>query len=192
MGRWLVLGVTLWLSGCALWPSAPQGDMELGQGQSRTWILRGRVAVHRPEGNDSGKMEWRLQGDSQNLELLSPLGTTVALVTSTPLESHLTLADRREFSAADPESLTTSVLGYAWPLAGLPWWLRGLPDPGGVAEVERDEQQHPTRVAQSGWLIRYADWRLIGQDWLPGQITLEREGVSIRIRADQWVLEQHE
>lgn len=188
-----VLLVLMLLSGCATWTAGPQGDLDMAQGAPhRSWTMMGRVAVSRPQGNDSGRLEWRLTGVKQYLELLSPLGTTVAFLTSTPLETHLILADRREFVSSDPATLTETVLGYSWPLKGLSWWLRGQPDPGEPAEIERDEQHHIDRLMQAGWVIHYADWRQVGEEWLPGTLTLMRDQVRLRIKVDRWVLGQDE
>ena len=191
MGRWLWI-VGLMLTGCSLFSPTPQGDLNLTRGtaQPESWTMMARVVVQHPQGSDSGRLEWHLSGVDQQLELLSPLGNTVARVTSNPVQTHLILADRREFVSSDPSALTESVLGYAWPLSGLPWWLRGQPDPGEFAHIERDEQQHIRQLNQAGWVIHYAGWRQIGEDWLPGLLTLERKPVRLRIKVDRWVLGQ--
>ncbi|KXW59419.1 outer-membrane lipoprotein LolB precursor [Ferrovum myxofaciens] len=193
-GAWTVLWCALsLLSGCALWSPGPQGDLTLGQGTVQSWRLEGRIAVRQPTGSESGQLEWQLRGGmEQHLELRSPLGTTVALVDSSPLQTHLILSDHRDYRAGDPETLTQTVLGYALPLQGLPWWLRGQADPGLPAQVERDAEHHPQRLSQQGWVMTYADWRAVGGEWLPGTIRLVREDLQIRIKVDHWVLEQKE
>ncbi len=181
------------LSGCALWSSGPQGDLTLGRGTVQSWRLEGRIAVRQPTGSESGQLEWQLHGEAeQHLELRSPLGTTVALVDSSPLQTHLTLSDHRDYRASDPTTLTQTVLGYDLPLQGLPWWLRGRPDPGLPAQIEQDAEHHPLRLSQQGWVVTYADWRMVGREWLPGTIRLVREDLQIRIKVDHWVLEQKE
>lgn len=186
MGRWFLWGLVWLLTACA--SGGPQGDLNLHEGPVRSWTLLGRVAIHRPQGSDSASLDWRIRGDQQRLELLSPLGSTVALLTSTPLETHLTLADRREYVATDPSALTQQVLGYAWPLEGLAWWLKGEQDPQLPAVIERDEQGHISRLSQSGWVIGYTSWRQVGAEWLPGMLVLTREEVRIRVKVDRWIL----
>ncbi|NDU85301.1 MAG: outer membrane lipoprotein LolB [Ferrovum sp.] len=181
------------LTGCASWQNPPASDLVIGKGAVQSYRLEGRIVVRQASGSDSGKLEWQLQRDTeQHVELLSPLGTTVAVVDSSPLESRLVLADQRSFVATDPAALTQSVLGYELPLQGLPWWLRGQPDPTLPAQLERDGDNHLVRLSQQGWVMTYADWRSIGGQWLPGNIRLERENLHIRVKVDRWTLQQQE
>ncbi len=190
--------IVLWcalslLGGCALWSPGPQGDLTVGRGAVQGWRLEGRIAVRQPTGSESGQLEWQLHdGTEQHLELRSPLGTTVALVDSSPVQTHLTLSDHRDYRASDPTTLTQTVLGYALPLQGLPWWLRGRSDPALPAQMEWDAEHHPQRLSQQGWVMTYANWRVVGGEWLPGMIRLVREDLQIRIKVDHWVLEQKE
>lgn len=186
MAGWLIL-----LGGCASLPQAvPYADQNIGQGALQGFRFSGRLAVRQPSGTDTGKIDWVSQGADQHVELLTPLGSTVAVLDRTPQSVHLVLADHSEFWATDSEKLTQAVLGYALPLEGLPWWVLGQAAPMGVSTLTRDAEGNPGTLAQAGWQIRYADWRRVGEQMLPGNISLQHEDLAIRLRVDQWIVER--
>jgi outer membrane lipoprotein LolB len=186
-------GCLILLCGCASLPQAgSSADQTIGQGALQGFRFSGRLAVHQPSGTDTGKIDWVSQGAQQHVELLSPLGSTVAVLDRNPQSVHLVLSDHSEFWATDSEKLTQAVLGYALPLEGLPWWVLGQPAPMGGATLTRDAAGNPGILVQAGWQIRYADWRRVGEQMLPGNIALQHDDLAIRLRVDQWVVERGE
>ncbi|MDE2354799.1 MAG: outer membrane lipoprotein LolB, partial [Betaproteobacteria bacterium] len=162
-----------------------------GNGALQGFRFSGRLAVQQPTGTDTGKIEWSSHGALVHVELLSPLGSTVAQLDQTPEQVHLLLSDQREYSAPDAEQLTESVLGYALPLEGLPWWVRGRAAPGGgSARWVAGQDGHPEQLVQAGWLVRYGAWRSVGGEVLPVALSLQRESLTIRLHIDQWTLER--
>lgn len=185
-------GLLLLLTGCASWvPGPPLSDQVTGQGKLQGFHFSGRLAVQQPSGTDSGKIEWNSRGDETHVELLSPLGSTVALLDKTPQQVRLVMSDHSEHVAPDAERLTQSVLGYALPLEGLPWWVLGRVAPGaGSARLVTGPDGRPEQLAQAGWLVRYGAWRRVGGEFLPVALSLQRESLTIRLHIDQWVLER--
>jgi len=191
--RACIAGGLIFLCGCAsLTQTRPSQDQQIGRGALLGYQFSGRLAVHQPSGTDTGKIDWVSRGANQHVALLTPLGSTVAELERTPQSVHLTLSDHREFWAADAEQLTQSVLGYALPLEGLPWWVLGQAAPQGTATLTRDAEGNPDTLVQAGWQLRYADWRRVGDRMLPGTISLQHEDLAIRLRIDQWIVEQGE
>ncbi len=186
-----IAGGLVFLCGCASLPQgAPSQDQQIGQGALLGYRFSGRLAVRQPSGTDTGKIEWVSSGADQHVALLTPLGSTVAELDRTPQSVHLTLSDHSEFWASDAEQLTHSVLGYALPLEGLPWWVLGQAAPMGGATLTRDAAGNLETLMQAGWLLHYADWRLVGGQMLPGRMVLEHGDLSIRLRVDQWLIER--
>ncbi|MDE2624368.1 MAG: outer membrane lipoprotein LolB [Betaproteobacteria bacterium] len=183
---------SLFLAGCASWtPTPPPADQVTGNGALQGFRFSGRLAVQQPTGTDTGKIEWSSHGALVHVELLSPLGSTVAQLDQTPEQVHLLLSDQREYSAPDAEQLTESVLGYALPLEGLPWWVRGRAAPGdGSARWVAGQDGHPEQLVQAGWLVHYGAWRSVGGEVLPVALSLQRESLTIRLHIDQWTLER--
>ena len=191
--RACIAGGLIFLCGCASLPQGtPSQDQQIGQGALLGFRFSGRLAIHQPSGTDTGKIEWTTRGAEQHVALLTPLGSTVAELDRTPQSIHLTLSDHSEFWATDSEQLTQSVLGYALPLEGLPWWVLGQPAPEGEggATLTRDAAGNPDRLIQAGWQIRYGDWRPVGRQMLPGNMVLQHDDLAIRLRVDQWIVER--
>lgn len=154
--------------------------------------LSGRLAVRQPSGSDSGKIEWDSQGIHQHLVIYSPLGTTVAeLDRDNEGLIHLWTSDQREYTASDAESLTQGLLGYALPLDGMPWWVLGQPAPGSFAvQVIHDGDGHVASLTQEGWQVRYGEWRQVGQQAVPGQLSMQHGDLILKLHVDRWVVEQ--
>jgi outer membrane lipoprotein LolB len=183
---WLIL-----LGGCVSLPQAvPSADRAIGHGEIQGFRFSGRLAVRQPSGTDTGKIDWVSQGADQHVELLTPLGSTVAVLDRNPQSVHLVLSDHSEFWATDSEKLTQAVLGYALPLEGLPWWVLGQAAPMGGATITPDAEGNPGALVQAGWQIRYADWRHVGEQMLPGNISLQHDDLAIKLKVDQWIVER--
>lgn len=191
--------VLLWsigLGGCALIPinNVPT-DQSVGQGELTHVAFSGRIAVRQNENSDSGKIEWQGNSAQQHVELLSPLGNTVATLDHSAQHVHLIMADHQEFSAANPQELTQKILGYALPLDGLPWWVVGQAAPVdaalmGVAVMVRNEKGELLTLTQADWRMAYGAWRNVGGQQLPGSLQLQRGSLTIRLIMDHWNVER--
>jgi len=187
-----VLLSSIVLGGCALIPinNVPT-DQSAGHGEFTHVAFSGRIAVRQNESSDSGKIEWQGNTTEQHVELLSPLGNTVATLDHSAQRVQLIMADHQEFSAADPQQLTQKILGYALPLDGLPWWVVGQAAPAdaplmGSAVMARNEKSELLTLTQAGWRIEYGAWRNVGGQQLPGSLQLQRGPLTIRLIIDRW------
>jgi outer membrane lipoprotein LolB len=189
-GRILAGVLVLLLAACAtIAPQPSATDEATGHGPIKTVAFSGRIAVRQPSGSDTGKIEWVDEKVRQHIELLTPLGSTVASITQTQGLVRVVLSDSREYSASDAEQLTRQVLGYPLPLEGLSWWIRGEPAPTGPAEVRRGNNGLPQSISQDGWKLDYAEWRPVGERFLPGRMRLQQGHLDIRLVIDRWQLE---
>jgi outer membrane lipoprotein LolB len=41
-------------------------------------------------------------------------------------------------------------------------------------------------LQQDGWQIQYTGYTSVGGEWLPSKLTLQREGVRLRVVVDGW------
>ena len=171
----LLAGVVAFLAACAAIPpeTLPPGS----------FALVGRVAVRYGDEAASGRLTWRHSGVADELLISTPLGQGVAEITRRDGVYTLIAASGERYSAADPEQLTRQVLGYALPLAGLPDWVRGRPEPG-VAAVTRYDGDRLAELRQRGWLIDYSG----GDERPPKRVRLTRGDLDIRLVIDEWQL----
>lgn len=103
-------------------------------------------------------------------------GSAVSIVTSR--------GDRLDNDAARAE--LAKRLGFEPPLDSLRYWIQGVPEPGHPAQETLDSQQRLAALQQDGWQINYTDYMPVGGGWLPSKLTVQREGVRLRVVVDGW------
>jgi outer membrane lipoprotein LolB len=148
--------------------------------------LKGRVAV--ATGNDgfNARLSWTQSGKQTHMSLNGPLGTGGVQVTSdgSAVSIVTSRGDRLENDAAKTE--LTNRLGFDPPIDSLRYWVLGVPEPGHPAQETLDAQQRLAALEQDGWQIQYTDYMLVGGEWLPSKLTLQRQGVRVRLVVDGW------
>lgn len=136
----------------------------------------------------SGRFSVEVRGDRQTIDLLTPLGTTVARVEVGPDGARASGPGVQDVRGPDAEALTEQLLGWRLPVSGMPDWIEGRPAPGRPARVERDGTR-PVLIEQDGWTVRLQE-RFEGSD-RPRLIVLERAasplapGVVLRLIVDE-------
>lgn len=131
-----------------------------------------------------GGFAWRDTGRQLRIDLVNPLGSTLARVTVDASGALLEHADGSTETADDADALLAKAMGTALPVADLRDWLRGRPGPGAVQALERDTEGRPQSFQQEGWQIRMSRYDAIG----PGLLRLERRDgtrqISVRLAVD--------
>lgn len=206
VGSKLLTGLCLcgWLAGCAeLAPVvAPTGSpvAPLVSQSSRLPIksidLAGRLSVrYQKDGRDEalhGSFTWSQRPDTTTINLLSPLGQTLAVITITPAAATIQQSGQPARSAADPNALVADALGWPLPIAGLRDWLQGFAiDAQGSLRTIAATDTTALRTAD-GWTLQYAVWD--NNDAAhphPKRIDLSRQTteageVAIRLVIDEW------
>ena len=98
--------------------------------------------------------------------------------------ARLTASDGTSHTAASPDALLQSVLGYPLPLSKLVDWVRGRSPDGGKLSV--DALGRPLQLRHEDWRIDY-QYDSDDPQALPGRLFVEREGIlELRLRIDQW------
>jgi outer membrane lipoprotein LolB len=162
------------LGACASLPEhgvAPPGGFELS----------GRVAVQHAKESGSARIFWRHSRDADQMLITTPVGQGIANLTREGDRFLLVTSDKREFRAADAETLTEEALGWRLPLSGLADWVQGRASPGRPAEVIPQAVDGP-EIHQDGWRVAYEEFR----EGRPFRMRLSREEIEIRLIVDQW------
>lgn len=111
--------------------------------------LAGRIAVRYQARAFSSALRWKQDTLGDDIWLTAPLGQTIAHLQADAGGATLTAADQRQYRASSIESLTRSALGWPLPLAGMRYWVLGLPAPGMVLSIiERDGANRLARFRQ--------------------------------------------
>ena len=77
-------------------------------------------------------------------------------------------------------------MGFDPPLDSLRYWILGVPEPGHPAQESLNAQQRLATLQQDGWQIQYTDYMAVGAEWLPSKLTVQRQGVRLRVVVDGW------
>ncbi|HEX8954679.1 MAG TPA: lipoprotein insertase outer membrane protein LolB [Burkholderiaceae bacterium] len=144
----------------------------------------------------SGSFEWSQTPQQTTVTLLSPLGQTVATITSTPQGATLIQADRAPRSADNVDALVADTLGWPLPVSNMRSWMQG--------QVTDDEGHHLSATPQltktvdtaDGWRLQYLSWQdneTGGKDSpaIPKRIDMERDTsyagrVQMRLVISSW------
>ena len=190
----LCLAAPLWLAACA--SVTPTRDFDTGE-TAASRLYTGRFAANyvrygRNEGVQ-GSFRWQEQGRNVRLDLVSPLGQTLAIVTATPSGATLDLPNEAPRNAPEVDSLMEQALGFSLPVSGMRDWLHGRPAPGAPSNITRDANGRPDTLRQSGWTVRYVTWQDTQENakppsTLPRRIDMARDGdespLSVRLVID--------
>ena len=190
----LCVAAPFWLAACST--ITPSRNFDAGEA-ARSEQYTGRFAANytrygRSEGVQ-GSFRWEEQGRNVRLDLVSPLGQTLAVVTSTPSGATLDLPNEAPRNAPEVDSLMEQALGFSLPVSGMRDWLHGRPAAGRPASVTRDANGRPDTLKQNGWTVRYVAWQEPAEGAAPAaaqprRIDMARDGteapLSVRLVID--------
>ncbi len=158
----LALLMGLMLTGCAT-PSRTAKPLSAEQASNAEW--QGRISVQVQGDNPSSmSASFLLRGDAKNgeLDLYSPLGTTLGALQWTPQRVQLSDGGKHQYFTSLAE-LTEKTTGAALPVEAIFGWLQG-----------RDMQA-------TGWLADLSD---VSQGSLSARRTNPAPEVTLRIKLD--------
>ena len=176
------------LAGCAAVstrqsPALPPALSSTENAPKTEFAIDGRIAVRKGENAFAGSFRWRHDLYSDEIDLTSPLGQTVARLTRAADGIHFAAADGRAAVAPNWESLTERELGWPLPVSGLVRWMQGAADPDSPYEMAADELGRPRELRQFGWTILYLAYD--PQD-RPTRLRLSRDELDLRLVVDSW------
>lgn len=194
--------LALWLSACTTIPLEPLPDgltnqppLDWPQRQQQLqalqhWQLQGKLAVRQPSDSGSAVINrWVQNREAYELSLSSAfLGLGSTELKGVPGFISLTMPNGETYQSGDPEALILAATGWQLPINSLPWWIRGLPNPGSDYRLYFDEHNQVALINQDGWEIRYDRWQpfINGQPPLPGRITAIQGEKRVRLAVTDW------
>jgi outer membrane lipoprotein LolB len=149
--------------------------------------VSGRLSVR--HGNDAvaAGFRWSHADERDELELTSPLGQTVALLSGDSAQVRLQAADGQVSTASDWSALTERGLGWPLPVQGLSFWIQGAPRPGATFTIEAGDDGRAAVLRQDGWTIVYQSYaQTADASWRPSRLMLSYPEVELRIVIDDW------
>jgi len=162
--------------------------LDLSSPRFAIWQIRGRVSLLKGEQGWHASLNWRENAGRYRLDLSGPLGQGAVRIEGDDTSVRLQTADGRDYVAQDADALVQRVTGWEFPVAGIRYWVRGVPVPGEQAVITTDAGGRLIHLVQSGWDIRYDRFQdLEGRAW-PTRLRLTADDISVRLVVDEWTL----
>lgn len=147
----------------------------------------GRMSVRHGSDGLAASFHWSHTTERDELELATPLGQTVALLSGDSSQVRLRAADGRVSTADAWGALTEQGLGWPLPVQGLSFWIQGTAHPGAQYSVEAGDDGRVAVLRQDGWTIVYQAYaQTADAAWRPSRLTLTYPDVELRIAIDRW------
>lgn len=193
----IALGLVILLSACASKPrTTASGEVPRVSWQQHQrivngleqWMLTARVSVKTRDKAWSGKVHWQQQGGQYHIQFSAPFGQGAFRLDGSPAGVEMQLADGEAYVSTDAETLIFEQLGWRFPLGGLRYWVKGVPDPSLSPVLSFDEDGRLATLKQTHWRISYPDYLQVGKLFLPRKVYLQNTELSVRLVIDQWEL----
>jgi outer membrane lipoprotein LolB len=178
------------LTGCATHSAREPSPtvLDLSSPRYALWQIRGRVSLSKGEQGWHASLNWHEDAGRYRLDLSGPLGQGAVRVEGDSNSVQLQTADGQDYVSQNADALVQAVTGWQFPVAGIRYWVRGVPVPGERAVVDTDASGRLVRLVQSGWDIRYERFQdLEGRAW-PTRLRLTTGDISVRLVVDEWTL----
>lgn len=151
------------------------------------WVLKGSFGLRVGRRGWSAGLRWHQVGDLFHIEIYDPLGRTVAEMTGHPGEVTLEDEHGRVYQADSATALMKRVLGWSLPVAGLSYWVRGLPvSRSPVSGLQLDDRGRLIRLKQDGWDVHYEEYNYDAVGARPTRIVMTHGDVHLLLVVNQW------
>ncbi|MGH8503389.1 MAG: lipoprotein insertase outer membrane protein LolB [Gammaproteobacteria bacterium] len=187
------------LTACATAPQSPPpadthaawAQRQQALSQQRVWSMTGKLAVHTPQEGWFAGLSWQQQGERFQINLRDSFGRIVARIAGDDRRVKLTRHDGSTASAATPDKLTRQLFGWALPVSGLRYWVRGMPGPHIDAEApgprrKLDAQGRLAHLEQSGWSVDYQRYQHAEPVDLPAKIAVSGHDLRVKLVVQSW------
>jgi outer membrane lipoprotein LolB len=147
----------------------------------------GRLSARHGTDALAASFQWRHARDHDEVELVTPLGQTIAILNGDGANVRLQAADGRVLTAGNWTALTEQGLGWSLPVEGLSYWMQGGARAGVPFTIEAGEQGRPSVLRQDGWTIVYQAYAETEEGVSrPSRLTASYPEVELRLAIDRW------
>ena len=198
MQRFVVVLVAIFVAGCAaIPPTAVRHPRRVWRAHRMRMmaIQRFRVsaqgAVRAGHHGGSLALRWIVKPAAYQMTGYGPFGRLIFRLRADAAGARLRTG-RGHFHGASASRLLWRLTGWRLPVAGLRFWIRGIPAPGPVARRRLDRAGLLASLRQNGWTIRYRRYRRTRTGRLPRLLTLTHAvtkgpgPVVVTIRINRW------
>jgi outer membrane biogenesis lipoprotein LolB len=152
------------------------------------WNLSGRLIVDTGERRDSMSISLEQRGARLQLTIRGAVIGAGSIRVAGDAAGFVIEGRGQTRVLADPEADLSRELDWPWPLPvmSLDSWLLGLPDAAYPAREDRGPTGTLATLRQRDWRIDYDEYQLAGGLLVPGEMTLTRERLELRLAGIRW------
>lgn len=177
------------LVGCSSLSTHPTTAEQKNLNALQHWQARGKLAAITPEDSATGYLTWEQNKRHYDVFIAGPFGARASRLAVAPKQASLQLPGWKQPQyAKSAEALMSQHLGWNFPAASLPFWIKGQVAPQGKSEAHYNEQGLLQSLKQHGWQIHYSRYQQHQGFWLPGLIKMQGYGYRFNLAISQWKL----
>ena len=183
------------LAGCRTLPptipasSAPWPERRPQLQELTHFQLKGRVALSASGNGFNANLRWSQEQARSQIALEGPLGVGGMQIIASGSDLDIVTSHGERIANQAAHAELTARLGFDVPIERLRYWVLGAPDPALPAEESLDASgQHLKSLVQDGWRVDYDEYTNAAGQALPARMTLQREGVRVRLLVEDWRL----
>jgi len=151
------------------------------------WTLQGRVAIETAQDSGTATLTWEQDGDRYIMRIMAPLSQGTFELRGDDRSVALRTPENETLTATDPQALMQQNLGWSLPVAGLKYWVRGIPAPGSPARQLRvDAAGRMLDLEQDGWRVSVLRYKLVGTEEVPDKLYMENSPLKMRVVIAEW------
>ena len=153
-----------------------------------SWNFTGRLGLRVPNRSGSMSIEWLQKNQQYTIYLDGPFGVSLAQIEGDERQVSAVVSDGEKMVGRTPEYLMYQLTGWDFPVSNLKYWVRGLPAPGGDAQVVLNHAGIPEKIEQQGWRIEYLRFDDENGLLIPSRIRANSDDIQITLVVSDWQL----
>lgn len=130
---------------------------------------------------------WEQRGDRYTIKLRDFIGRTVAVIEGSSDDVYVKTSKGQTYQGDTAEQLIQQLFDIQIPVAGMRYWLLGLPKPDvEVTQLMLNDLGLAERVEQQGWSMSYPSYKQADPFHMPTQIMLDYHDIDLAVKVSQW------
>lgn len=135
------------------------------------------------------RIEWQQRSDGYQIKLRDFIGRTVALIDGSPEKVVVKTSKGERYEDQNAETLIYGLFGLRIPVAGMRYWLRGVPQPETeYVDLELRADGLAEKMQQAGWRLSYQNYADNKPVRMPNQAVFEYDDLALTVKVARWQL----
>ena len=132
---------------------------------------------------------WQQNYQNYQIKLRDFIGRTVAVIDGSPQKVVVTTSKGKRYEDQDAETLIYGLFGLRIPVAGMRYWLRGVPQPETeYQELNLRADGLAASMRQVGWQLSYQNYADNEAIKLPAHALFEYDDLALTVKVARWEL----